>query len=127
MKRMILALALLMVSITAGFAKNGNGEKRPFNVNFNQLSVYLELTPSQKPDVMNITDYFLEMQSKSVNMSEKYRAQKMNEAVFGNLKLMKEVLTREQYRKYVTLLNVTSTNRLLSDRMAIDSTMMAER
>ena len=38
------------------------------------------------------------------------REKKLLEAVYGNLKLMKEVLTQEQYRKYVTLLNVTNNN-----------------
>lgn len=34
----------------------------------------------------------------------------MHQAVYGNLKLMKQVLTPDQYRKYVTLLNVTNNN-----------------
>ena len=38
------------------------------------------------------------------------RDKKMRQAVYGNLKLMKKVLTPEQYRKYVILLNVTNNN-----------------
>ena len=38
------------------------------------------------------------------------RDKKMRQAVYGNLKLMKKVLTPEQYRKYVVLLNVTNNN-----------------
>ena len=41
---------------------------------------------------------------------EKMRDKKMRQAVYGNLKLMKKVLTPEQYRKYVVLLNVTNNN-----------------
>lgn len=40
----------------------------------------------------------------------KMRDKKMRQAVYGNLKLMKKVLTPEQYRKYVVLLNVTNNN-----------------
>ena len=31
-------------------------------------------------------------------------------AVYGNLKLMKKALSPDQYRKYVTLLNITNNN-----------------
>ena len=50
------------------------------------------------------------MQGESLRASEKMRDKKMRQAVYGNLKLMKKVLTPDQYRKYVTLLNVTNNN-----------------
>jgi len=34
----------------------------------------------------------------------------MYQAVYGNLKLMKKALSPDQYRKYVTLLNITNNN-----------------
>lgn len=36
----------------------------------------------------------------------------MQQTVYSNLKLMKETLTPEQYRKYVILLNVTHNNNI---------------
>jgi len=36
----------------------------------------------------------------------------MQQAVYSNLKLMKDTLTPEQYRKYVILLNVTHNNNI---------------
>ena len=50
------------------------------------------------------------VQGESLRASEKMRDKKMRQAVYGNLKLMKKVLTPEQYRKYVVLLNVTNNN-----------------
>ena len=45
----------------------------------------------------------------------------MYDAVYGNLKLMKKALTADQYRKYVTLLNITNNNnRILGHEMMSD-------
>ena len=38
----------------------------------------------------------------------------MEEAVYGNLKLMRKTLTTDQYRKYVMLLNATYNNNRLA-------------
>ena len=40
----------------------------------------------------------------------KLQDKKMYQAVYGNLKLMKKALSPDQYRKYVTLLNITNNN-----------------
>ena len=75
-----------------------------------KLSNYLQLSSYQANEVANINEYFLDMQGESLRASEKMRDKKMRQAVYGNLKLMKKVLTPEQYRKYVVLLNVTNNN-----------------
>jgi len=43
----------------------------------------------------------------------------MEQAIYGNLKLMKETLTEDQYRSYLGLLNLTYNNR--SKRLRADS------
>lgn len=92
-------------------AENRNNvSKEPFAINFEKLSNYLQLSSYQANEVANINEYFLDMQGESLRASEKMRDKKMRQAVYGNLKLMKKVLTPEQYRKYVVLLNVTNNN-----------------
>lgn len=89
---------------------NGFCTREPFAINFEKLSNYLQLSSYQANEVANINEYFLDMQGESLRASEKMRDKKMRQAVYGNLKLMKKVLTPEQYRKYVVLLNVTNNN-----------------
>ena len=101
MRRLGMAVAAVLLCATMGFARENrnNVSKEPFAINFEKLSNYLQLS-----------SYFLDMQGESLRASEKMRDKKMRQAVYGNLKLMKKVLTPEQYRKYVVLLNVTNNN-----------------
>ncbi|WP_165154405.1 hypothetical protein [Parabacteroides sp. ZJ-118] len=116
MKKLIMAVAILGISATVNFAKaqcvSGNGNKEPFVVEFGKLSSYLNLAPSQMDEVYNINDYFIGQQKASLSKDAKRQAERLQKAVYGNLKLMKTVLNDDQYRKYITLLNVTNNNRL---------------
>ena len=85
-------------------------DREPFVVSTEKLANYLQLTPSQLDEVANINEYFIEMQNASVKASAKLQDKKMYQAVYGNLKLMKKALSPDQYRKYVTLLNITNNN-----------------
>ena len=102
----------ILLCATVGFARENrnNVSKEPFAINFEKLSYYLQLTPSQTGEVANINEFFLDKQRESLRASESQQQKKMHQAVYGNLKLMKKVLTPDQYRKYVTLLNVTNNN-----------------
>ena len=108
MRRFGMAVAAVLLCVTMGFARENrnNVSKEPFAINFEKLSNYLQLSSYQANEVANINEYFLDMQGESLRASEKM----MRQAVYGNLKLMKKVLTPEQYRKYVVLLNVTNNN-----------------
>ena len=110
MRRLGMAVAAVLLCATMGFARENrnNVSKEPFN--FEKLSNYLQLSSYQANEVENINEYFLDIQGESLRASEKMRDKKMRQAVYGNLKLMKKVLTPEQYRKYVVLLNVTNNN-----------------
>ncbi|MCD8269738.1 MAG: hypothetical protein LUD46_15615 [Parabacteroides sp.] len=112
MRRLGMAVAALLLCATMGFARENrnNVSKEPFAINFEKLSHYLQLTPSQSSEVANINEYFMDKQNESLRSSASQRDKKMRQAVYGNLKLMKKVLTQDQYRKYVTLLNVTNNN-----------------
>ena len=113
MKKIVLvALTALFFSAT-GFAK-GAGEASAnynFDINVSKLSNYLQLSSSQAGTVSDICDYFTTQMKEASYSSKKSQQEKVSNAVYGNLKLMKETLTNEQYKKYVKLLNVTLKNK----------------
>ena len=110
MKRFGMAVAALLMCATMSFAQKPSLSREPFVVSTEKLANYLQLTPSQLDEVANINEYFIEMQNASVKASAKLQDKKMYQAVYGNLKLMKKALSPDQYRKYVTLLNITNNN-----------------
>ena len=93
MKRLVMAMSALLVSVTMSFAQESSLHKEPFVVNVGQLVSYLELRPSQINEVGMINDYFREKQSEGLRGSHKMRDKRMRQAVFGNLKLMKKALS----------------------------------
>ena len=121
MKTLILTIAVLLATSFAGFAQSNEMNtvslsKQPFIVSFEALEKYLDLSFEQVEDVRNINDYFIATQKRSVKTSSEIQPEKMQQAVYANIKLLKEVLSPEQYRKYVGLINVTNYNRLLSEK-----------
>ena len=94
--------------------KNYGGEVALFVINskYRGLGIGKKLFESLKSYMknQNINEFFLDKQRESLRASESQQQKKMHQAVYGNLKLMKKVLTPDQYRKYVTLLNVTNNN-----------------
>ena len=125
-----MAVAVLGMSATMNFAKaqcvNEYGNKEPFAVEFSRLSSYLGLAPYQMEEVLNINDYFVQEQRKSLSKDLKRQDERLQKAVYGNLKLMKEALTADQYRKYVILLNVTNNNNRLTGAVTFTDIYSAE-
>ena len=125
-----MAVAVLGMSATMNFAKaqcvNEYGNKEPFAVEFSRLSSYLGLAPYQMEEVLNINDYFVQEQRKSLSKDLKRQDERLQKAVYGNLKLMKEALTADQYRKYVILLNVTNNNNRLTGAVTCTDIYLAE-
>lgn len=130
MRKLIMAVAVLGMSDTMNFAKaqcvNEYGNKEPFAVEFSRLSSYLGLAPYQMEEVLNINDYFVQEQRKSLSKDLKRQDERLQKAVYGNLKLMKEALTADQYRKYVILLNVTNNNNRLTGAVTFTDIYLAE-
>ena len=130
MRKLIMAVAVLGMSATMNFAKaqcvNEYGNKEPFAVEFSRLSSYLGLAPYQMEEVLNINDYFVQEQRKSLSKDLKRQDERLQKAVYGNLKLMKEALTADQYRKYVILLNVTNNNNRLTGAVTFKDIYLAE-
>lgn len=125
-----MAVAILGISATVSFAKaqcvNENGNKEPFAVEFGKLSSYLDLTPSQMDEVYDINEYFKGQQKESLSRDTKRQEERLQKAVYGNLKLMKSALSDNQYRKYVTLLNVTNNNNRLSGAVTFTDIYLAD-
>ena len=126
MRKLIMAVAVLGMSATMNFAKAEYGNKEPFAVEFSRLSSYLGLAPYQMEEVLNINDYFVQEQRKSLSKDLKRQDERLQKAVYGNLKLMKEALTADQYRKYVILLNVTNNNNRLTGAVTFTDIYLAE-
>ena len=122
MKRLVMAMSALLVSVTMSFAQESSLHKEPFVVNVGQLVSYLELRPSQINEVAMINDYFREKQSEGLRGSHK-----MRQAVFGNLKLMKKALSTDQYRKYVALINVTNNNNRMTSGLSFPDVYLADK
>ena len=130
MRKLFMAVAILGISATVSFAKaqcvNENGNKEPFAVEFGKLSSYLDLTPSQMDEVYDINDYFKGQQKESLSRDTKRQEERLQKAVYGNLKLMKSALSDNQYRKYVTLLNVTNNNNRLTGAVTFTDIYLAD-
>ena len=130
MRKLFMAVAILGISATVSFAKaqcvNENGNKEPFAVEFGKLSSYLDLTPSQMDEVYDINEYFKGQQKESLSRDTKRQEERLHKAVYGNLKLMKSALSYNQYRKYVTLLNVTNNNNRLTGAVTFTDIYLAD-
>ena len=130
MRKLFMAVAILGISATVSFAKaqcvNENGNKEPFAVEFGKLRSYLDLTPSQMDEVYDINEYFKGQQKESLSRDTKRQEERLQKAVYGNLKLMKSALSDNQYRKYVTLLNVTNNNNRLTGAVTFTDIYLAD-
>jgi len=80
------------------------------SINKAKLNKYLKLSASQDEEVADICDYFQE-QMKMANRSTQNADQKVRNAVYGNLKLMKKTLNEKQYANYVRLMALTLRNK----------------
>lgn len=120
MKRLVMAAAALAVSFSMSFAQKPETRKEPFAINLDKLSTYLELAPTQKNQVASINEQFAQAQNDNmhVRMPGNEKDKQVRQMLTDNLQSMKGVLTSEQYRKYVTLINVTyNNNRILTQEL----------
>ena len=118
MKKLMMAVCVMLMGMQSVKAQ-GLYEltgKAPFTIRFGQLSRYLDLQPSQQESVYRISEAFMADQQEALSRSAR-KEELMTRALHANLKQMKEALNEEQYRNYVTLLNVTSNNQVLSSNL----------
>ena len=121
MKKLMMAVCVVLMGMGLQSVKaQGVYEsvrKVPFTIRFSQLSRFLNLKPSQRESVYQISDQFMAEQQEALGRGNARRGELMDRALQVNLKRMKETLSEEQYRSYVKLLNVTSNNQLLSNNL----------
>ena len=118
MKKLMMAVCVVLMGMQSMKAQ-GLYEltgKAPFTIRFGQLSRYLDLQPSQQESVYRISEAFMADQQEALIRSAR-KEELMTRALHANLKQMKEALNEAQYRNYVTLLNVTSNNQVLSSNL----------
>ena len=118
MKKLMMAVCVMLMGMQSVKAQ-GLYEltgKAPFTIRFGQLSRYLDLQPSQQESVYRISEAFMADQQEALSRSAR-KEELMTRALHANLKQMKEALSEAQYRNYVTLLNVTSNNQVLSSNL----------
>ena len=91
MKRLGLTLvaALCLAATTFAAGNQPTTAKWEGNINVSKLGKYLNLNSVQSEEVAN----------------------KLRNAVYGNLKLMRKTLSAEQYAKYAALMNITLQNK----------------
>ena len=114
MKKMFLTAAVVFGFAVASVAADNNAVSTKVNVNTAKLSEYLGLTAAQYDDVEAINEYFESEMAAADRASEEKKANKVRKAVLGNCKLMKETLSKEQYNKYLNVINATMTNKGLN-------------
>ena len=110
MRRLGMMVVALMMVATMSFAQKVSDSK---SMSFDKLSRYLQLDATQIAEVPEINTYF-HLQSRHPLSAEALcnnaRPEETRNALLCNLKLMKRALTKDQYRKYVALINVTRAN-----------------
>lgn len=110
MRRLGMMFVALMMVATVSFAQNVNDSK---SEKFDKLSNYLRLQPEQIAEVSEINAYFENQLGGPLSadaLCNNVRPEETQNALLCNLKLMRRALTKDQYRKYVALINVTRAN-----------------
>lgn len=114
MKKMVLTIvAMLSMTMAFGETRSTNSYDAAYtiNVNNNALARSLSLTEEQEYAVNMITSRFEYDMKRAGKANEADRQVKLRKAVKRNLSHLSQVLDRNQYRKYVAILNATFVNR----------------
>ena len=109
MKRLFLAVAAMMVWGAAD-VQASNAENFNFQINQHAMNHYLKFHDDQFNQVEDIQEYFKECMHRAGYSKGQLREKRIKYAVYSNLKLMKQVLDNEQYRKYLRIVNVSLRN-----------------
>jgi len=116
MKKIVLTL-VAMLSMTFANAENENAsntlgvEAYDMNVNMRKLAVTLGMTFEQMEAVEDIHRTFCAEMMFAAHANKDEREKLVDKAVKKDVRYMSYVLDKEQYRKYLILLNATLRNR----------------
>ena len=119
MKRLFL-IVIAVLSMTITFAEDeklnsvNNTNAYNMSVNYASLSDCLGLSSDQSEAVEDIHSSFCAEMMNAANADASERKAMVDKAVAKDLKYMRSVLTEDQYRMYLVLLNATFNNRGLN-------------
>ena len=111
-----MVMAMLSMSMTS-FAENdnvanvNNVESYDMTINMRKLAVALDMTFDQMESVEDIHRTFCAEMMLAAHANKDERAQLLDKAINKDLRYMRHVLDKDQYRKYLMLLNTTLHNR----------------
>ncbi len=107
---LVAALAFSVSVFAEGVENNGASASWDGTINKAKLTKYLNLNSVQDEKVADICDFFKEEMTLA-NRSKTNRDKKVRNAVYANLKLMKQTLDAKQYSSYVRLMAMTLNNK----------------
>lgn len=115
MKRLFLSVIMVLGLSTVCFSQNKQ-EINDLNIEIPlpKLARYLNLNSIQYDNVEHAIDFFSDKMQSAKYSKGRRQIKNLNEAIFGNLKLMKSTLSQSQYKKYLQLINAELKNRGLS-------------
>lgn len=110
-------MVVAMLTLTVAHAENeearsaNNVEAYDMKVNFRKLALTLNLNVDQMDAVEQIHTTFCQDMMLAAYANKDEREAMVDEAVKKDVRYMRYVLDRDQYRKYLILLNLTLQNR----------------
>ncbi len=119
MKKIVLAVVAVL-SMTQAFAventttENGYENAYEMKISTSSLSNTLKLDGEQTEAVEYVNRRFERDLRKAGKASEEHRSAMLSKAIKKDLSYMHTILNREQYQKYLMLLNATLNNRGLN-------------
>ena len=115
MKRLFLSVIMVLGLSIVCFSQNKQ-EINDLNIEIPlpKLARYLNLNSTQYDNVENAIDFFSDKMQSAKYSKGRRQIKNLNEAIFGNLKLMRSTLSQSQYKKYLQLINAELKNRGLS-------------
>lgn len=115
MKRLFLSVIMVLGLSTVCFSQNKQ-EINDLNIEIPlpKLARYLNLNSIQYDNVENAIDFFSDKMQSAKYSKGRRQIKNLNEAIFGNLKLMRSTLSQSQYKKYLQLINAELKNKDLN-------------
>lgn len=119
-KIMFIAVSVIMMATATAQGENKVNPSAPemnykLGMNFRSMSRYLQLNEEQKCVMERASDDFRYAVSRLEKTTTEKRADNMQKALRKNLSYAHEVLSPEQYHRYLIVLNITIKNNGLDE------------
>ena len=127
MKRLFLSVITVLCLSTVCFSQE-KLEVTDWNMemHLSDLARYLDLNSIQYEHVSDAIDFFSDKMKSAKYSMGKRQIKYLNEAVYGNLKLMRSTLSQDQYKKYLRILNSQLRNKGLNPYIKSTSDFLAQ-